>query len=466
MSKSTILVVDDDQDLREVLVDSFREADYNVLSAAAGDEALEILKCSRVNVMLSDVNMPGMSGIELFKLTCKLGIPTVLISGLTSPLDVEKASSLGVVDYLTKPFKTEDLLNTIEVALLSSETSLLDENELDTRFCRVGIENFLSGSRASQDVFVRIAGQKFLRIARANSVLSMERVRTYYEKGLRFLYIRNEDFGQYVGFNVELSKAATSLKSRIPKEQKIRLLKQTSALYLENLRVNGITCEAYDSGRVLVETTLTQIVGNDDLFSLIELLKNHDDPSFAHSLAVSLYGTMLARQLGWENPSVLFKLAMAGLLINVGEKEIPVDVIKKYHSNRLTMTAAEVQLYESHPDRGAGLLKNVDNVPEEVRIAVLQHHENMAGLGFPHRPPRMKLHAFSRILNLVSAYCEITFSELRKGHAVDPTLAMAQLYPARENEFDPQMVRALFGVLQLPIPAKLNNIRGDSAAVG
>ena len=194
-----------------------------------------------------------------------------------------------------------------------------------------------------------MAGGKFLRIARADSPLSMERVRSYKAKGLRYLFIRNEDFGTYVGLNLGVSKPAMSTNSKIPADQKMRLLKLTSTLYLENLQVNGVSQTAYKDGCALVETTLANILRNDDLFILIDLLNSHDDRSYAHSLAVSLYSTLVAKQLGWESPATLFKVAMAGLLIDVGEKEISSEIVNKYHTNRIAMTADEILQYETHP---------------------------------------------------------------------------------------------------------------------
>lgn len=463
--KPLVLVVDDDDDLREVIVESLQTAGYNVIDVSSGIKAIGALKAHRVHVMISDIRMPGISGIELFNQTRLLGIPTVLISGFVDMLDLDRAISMGAADFIAKPFGLEDLINSIEVALLAGKTSLVDDTTLDGRFCRVNIENFLSGSRASQDVYVQLQAGKFLRIARLDSPLSMERVKSYKEKGLRFLFIKNEDFGSYVGFNVGVSKAALSSKSKIPSDQKLRLLNLTSALYLQNLRVNGISTETYCDGCVLVETTLANIVRDDELFTLLELLRSHSDFSYSHSLAVSLYSTLLAKQLGWESPAALFKVAMAGLLIDIGEKEIPSVIVKKYHNDRVSMTADEISMYESHPVRGRNLLKNIESVPEEVQIAVLQHHESMCGHGYPNRPPRLKIQTMSRILNLVNAYCDIVFQRSEKrGEWLAPA-AMAQLYPDRENEFDPQMIRALFGVLQLPIPPKLVNLRRDSATV-
>ena len=463
--RPTVLVVDDDDDLREILVESIKGAGYSVIDVSSGKQAIGALKAHRVNVMISDIRMPGISGIELFNQTRLLGIPTVLISGFVDTLDLDRAISMGAADFIAKPFRQEELINSINVALMASKTSLTDDAALDGRFCRVNIENFLSGSRASQDVYVQLQAGKFLRIARADSPLSMERVKSYKEKGLRYLFIKNEDFGSYVGFNVGVSKAALSQKCTIPIDQKLRLLKLTSSLYLENLRVNGITQETYKDGCVLVETTLANLVRNDELFTLIELLRTHSDVSYSHSLAVSLYSTIVAKQLGWESPAALFKVAMAGLLIDIGEKEISADLVRKYHTDRISLTAEDIALYESHPVRGRNLLKNIEGVPEEVQIAVLQHHESLSGHGYPLRPPRTKIQTMSRILILVNAYCDIVFQRSENRVKWSASDAMAQLYPDRENEFDPQIVRALFGVLQLPIPTKLVNIRDDFSTV-
>jgi two-component system chemotaxis response regulator CheY len=113
---STILVVDDDPDLRVALVDVLEESGYRVLTAEHGLAALEVLKTETPNLILLDVMMPVMNGLdfaaELKKNPEKAEIPIVIFSAHTDHQQV--ADSLHVAGSLGKPVKVDDLLAAIE----------------------------------------------------------------------------------------------------------------------------------------------------------------------------------------------------------------------------------------------------------------------------------------------------------------------------------------------------------------
>ncbi len=454
-----ILIVDDDPDVLEVTVDAATEAGFKVLAAKNGIEALELLEKHVVNVMISDIKMPGMTGVELFGKVYSRKIPTIFISGFADTLDLETALGMGASDFISKPFTNEEFLNSIEVALRGSEVAPSDEGEIHRQYCRVPIEEFLSGPTVPYDVYIRLAANRFLRIARADSPLSRQRINSYRAKGLNFLFIRKEHFSQYVGFNFNLAKAATSNKINVSRDRKVQLLKQTSEIFLENVFANGISREAFEEGREIVETTLRVLSDSDDLFLLLELVKKNSDTEFVQSLAVSVYSTLIAKKLGWTSSQTLFRVAMAGLLHDIGQRELPLELIKKYHTDRISLPDEQIRQYQSHPIRGHDMLLQIPGVPEDVPMAVLQHHENMGGTGYPNRPARLKLHPFSRILYLADSFCHELYSPELVNNDARALAAINKLFPARESEFDLQMLRALFQVLEIPIPEKIANYR-------
>ena len=113
---STILVVDDDPDLRLALVDVLEESGYRVLTAENGRAALEVLRTETPNLILLDVMMPVMNGIdfagEMQKDPNRAAIPIVIFSAHT---DHERlADSLRVAGSLGKPVRVDDLLAVVE----------------------------------------------------------------------------------------------------------------------------------------------------------------------------------------------------------------------------------------------------------------------------------------------------------------------------------------------------------------
>lgn len=112
MTRSTILVVEDDISLREALVDTLRLADYDVLEAADGQEALAQLDESTVHLVFCDVQMKPMDGVELLK-RVKVKCPTVPFVLMTAYGTIERAVEAmhaGAADYLVKPFDAEALV--------------------------------------------------------------------------------------------------------------------------------------------------------------------------------------------------------------------------------------------------------------------------------------------------------------------------------------------------------------------
>jgi DNA-binding NtrC family response regulator len=116
--RPVILVVDDDLGLRE----SFRlilEGRYEVLEAADGPTALEILRGSRVDLVLLDIRLPEMDGIEVLERikTIDEGIEVILVTAVKTVRTAVAAMKLGAFDYVTKPFEEDELLSLIDRAL-------------------------------------------------------------------------------------------------------------------------------------------------------------------------------------------------------------------------------------------------------------------------------------------------------------------------------------------------------------
>lgn len=110
-----ILVVEDDPDLREALTDTLEMAGCSVLAAGAGEAALALLADQAVDMVVSDVNMPGMDGIDLLKCLRQRQpqLPVLLITAYASISKSVEAMRCGAVDYLVKPFRHQLLIDSV-----------------------------------------------------------------------------------------------------------------------------------------------------------------------------------------------------------------------------------------------------------------------------------------------------------------------------------------------------------------
>ncbi len=118
MTKLTVLVTDDDQDIRDGIEIYLKNEGYNVIKAADGLEALEKLKNNEVHLIILDIMMPNMDGITAtFKIREERNIPIIMLSAKAEDGDKIHGLSVGADDYVTKPFHPLELLARVKSQL-------------------------------------------------------------------------------------------------------------------------------------------------------------------------------------------------------------------------------------------------------------------------------------------------------------------------------------------------------------
>lgn len=111
-----ILIVEDDQDLRESLATALRDEGYHVIWAQDADEAIASVKAHKVNIVFMDICLPDMNGVEVYKAIKKIQptATTVMMTGFFVQDLVNAAISAGAYDILYKPFTMDDVLKMIK----------------------------------------------------------------------------------------------------------------------------------------------------------------------------------------------------------------------------------------------------------------------------------------------------------------------------------------------------------------
>ena len=132
VKKRKILLVEDEAILRESLRDWLIEDGYDVECVESGEEALEIIKKEEFGVIVLDLKLPGIDGLQVFEEAKELKPETkgVIITAYPSKETLEKAKRLGLIDYLPKPFKVEDLERIIGGALGELEGEKIGKEHL------------------------------------------------------------------------------------------------------------------------------------------------------------------------------------------------------------------------------------------------------------------------------------------------------------------------------------------------
>jgi DNA-binding response OmpR family regulator len=121
----TILVVDDEPTLREALVDALEADGFRVVAAADGREALATFRAERPDLVLLDLMLPELSGIEVCRIIrAESGVPIVMLTAKDSELDKVVGLELGADDYVTKPFSLRELTARIRALFRRAEPAV------------------------------------------------------------------------------------------------------------------------------------------------------------------------------------------------------------------------------------------------------------------------------------------------------------------------------------------------------
>ena len=116
--KKTILVVDDEKEIAELIEIHLLSQDYNVKKANNGKEALKLLENEHFDLVLLDVMMPKMDGKETLKeIRAKYNLPVIMVTAKTTEMDKIEGLTLGADDYVTKPIKPLELLARVKAQL-------------------------------------------------------------------------------------------------------------------------------------------------------------------------------------------------------------------------------------------------------------------------------------------------------------------------------------------------------------
>lgn len=165
-------------------------------------------------------------------------------------------------------------------------------------------------------------------------------------------------------------------------------------------------------------------------------LRLFDNDTFNHSVHVAVLSTLVGLELGYYEER-LDKLALSGLMHDIGKERLPAELIKKEGK----LTEREYRMIQEHPRIGYEIVKDMISIPAVVKHAILFHHENVDGSGYPEGRKGDKVHVFAKIVHLCDVYDAMTSRRCYKD-AINPAEVISYIKSEADKMFDRMLVDA------------------------
>lgn len=315
----------------------------------------------------------------------------------------------------------------------------MSEDQKQSEMIAIPVKEFISATKLQTDIFVRLISGRFVQIAHAGDSVPLERLTVYETKKVENLYIRKEDYSKYIDKNLSIAGIIVN-RNTLDSAKKNALVTATSQAVLKEMEDIGFTSETFAHAKAITKITVDLVEAKSEFRGLFEALNNCSNEALAHSVAVSIVSVMLGQALGWTQQQVLEKLALGGLLHDIGMKELPSELVDK---PRAKMTYNELRDYETHCQRGVEILQSVGNVPDDIICIVLEHHELAGGQGFPKKLKNVRVHPLARVVAMANHFCELTVKNRNTPIVRGPVDAVAYIQKTSGHLYSREMMAAL-----------------------
>ena len=487
LETARILVVDDEKVIREILADFLTMEGYVVHAVEDGALALEELHKRSYNLVISDLKMPNMSGLELIQKISEESIPviTVIMTGFGTVETAIEAMKKGAYDYILKPFKVEEVIHIVQRGL--DRQRLQHEN--------IRLKDALSIYKISEAIATSLSVEKVLDLvldatidAVDADVVSLlledprhagrfdERMRKVSERaepGVEAPPLNLQEalplFAEDRPLLVHGSRSYRFLESP-PRELERRLVSLCCIPLKLNGRIIGmLNAYSYTRGNkfsegqrkmlyVLASRAAVSIENarlyenlvdaNQDLttanvsleenfkqtiIGFAHALEESDRYTRGHSERVSMYARLIAIGLRLSAPEI-DTIVKVGLMHDVGKIGVRNDKLNKPGK----LTPEELAMFRSHPAKGKRILEPIPFM-RDIVPGCYCHHEAWDGSGYPQGLVGDHIPMIGRVVAVADAYDAMT-SDRAYRKALPHEIACGELERCTGAQFDPEIV--------------------------
>jgi putative nucleotidyltransferase with HDIG domain len=310
---------------------------------------------------------------------------------------------------------------------------------LSKDFVPIALQEFVNGVAIPVDLFIRLGDEKFVQVAKAGALSNVDQFKNYQNKEVVYLWVRKKDYYKIAHQSISLAGIALS-KRDLNDRARTSLVTHAARSVFRQMDHLGFDLELYNNAKQITEAVVGLVENHRTLTDLFESLAGVSDQLLSHSIAVSSLSVVVGQALGYEKKATLEKLAMGGLLHEIGMKAIPHELARKPLAS---MTHDEVMLWETHAYKGMQMLLSLGIVPDDVVSIVYEHHENSIGQGFPQRLRDVKMHPLAKVVALADNYADLILPNVNCPVPKNPREALMYIEHTLGIPFNKEAFRAL-----------------------
>jgi putative nucleotidyltransferase with HDIG domain len=470
MAGERILIVDDEEMIRNLCSHILAAEGYGVTVMPNGESALAELARNPTDLLITDIKMPGIDGLELFERVKKLNpdIVTIIITG-HGTLDTAIESLMrGVEGFVLKPFTQEELINAVDRAVTRSrlqkenirlkaliplfEISKLLISEIDMAhlfrlITEVLVKEFFV-ERVSLMLVDEASGNLMIRASHGLPTDLVVQAKRRSDEGISGIVLKNrKPLIITKGKHEDADVMAALNRDDMPlSSMSVPLIGKDKVLGV--LNISKFTDPSFTTSDLQIVSVLaSQVVAAMENASLYEGLRESyfrtvqalvaaveakDPYTRWHSTNVANYAVAIGRELGLS-PTQLEDLHIAAILHDIGKIGISERIISK--PDRLS--TEEFAIMKDHPAHGIRILEPI-GFAQSIISAIYQHHERYDGKGYPQGISGEDIPLTARILSVADTIDAMVSERPYRG-TISSDAVLQELEAEAGRQFDPEI---------------------------
>ena len=390
-----LLYVEDDEDLRELFVMKIESRyDFEIIESDNPSDAIELLSSDdQIKFILSDYNLLDGTATEIYNSIKKNDSPIPFMLFTSEDPNILPGFESFFIEndsnaLIDKPPVENSLFNSIDKIISSFEKLSIPatkETTGDMEYSKIKTTFFQKLNHSPTDVYIKLSEVKFIKIFHKDEMYGSENVEKYIERGITHLYIEKANYENFADYSMNSLLTTLLTESEKGNHKSVNTLVQIHESVHEKMMNVGISPSITADAKKAIDVSIKILESIPSLSDLLNNLVLNGDYIYEHSLMVSYMACAIAANIDWESKDTKVKLSMAAFMHDITLKDHKLAKIPSLNNKEGLegLSESEIEIIKKHPLESMNLVDQLKELPPDINLIVLQHHEKPDGKGFP-----------------------------------------------------------------------------------